>query len=1221
MTLIGLVIQALLRLIGRLLYLLLIVSVLAKGAAFAGALWAEAHPGRMAALASRLAGVPIEFDAIETDWHGFTPSLWLRNLRVGGRTPLRLGDVRVAIDWRALPWWRHNLPLEILLRDTHLEVIREPDGRTHILGLLAGHSLAAPPSLLRVQNAQVAWHDRRRGVRITRAGLDLTLRARGDRGRLHLRAADGTLELRADVLGGLTSAAWSARVWARGRRLAVVSLLQPYLPRHIRLTQAELDFQLWSNWHRGSHKTTRLIVEAGDTRLEAAGRPPLTIERLGGDLLYQHRPEGWRLQAARLVAQTAVGEAIWPATDLALRADAQGHHLAVRVLDLAAAAPLADLFPLPTPLADYLRQARPTGRIETLRLVHRPGPAADWSLQLAFAHLAARPWQKLPGFSGLSGRLSAADGELAIDLASGASALELPRLFRDPLYFTRLGGRLHWRATANGWRLEAPDLRATSPDIDTRTRLAIEGRPGKPPWLDIQTSFIDGDGSRAARYYPVGIMKPQLVAWLERAIRYGRVTRGGLLLVGPADHFPYHKTRDGHFEVLFHTQGLRLDYHPDWPPLRQARAQVRFHGNRLDIDGREARILDSRVTRFTARLASLKPLAPLMVSARIRGPLKDELHILRETPLAATLAHHVEGLTLSGQGDLSMQLELPWHDRPARFTGTLALRDATLAFPAHDLVLEALEGTLKITPTGVEASAGALALGGPVSITLAPEGDFTLIQARGKVAATALLDRYPTLAAAAPAGTLPYEMALWLPRDAQGVPRLRIDSPLTGVSLDLPPPLGKTADQSLPLSLDLALGPWPRTLTLRAGDRLDLEGRVTADGEIDLRIQTARLPLRPWLAWLGRLPTGGGRFRLQRLDLSTPKLEACPLGAAGFSFSARRRPGDTDRWTGRLAGDRIAGRFTLAQGILTARLARLWLQSCPDQPPGTTPTPRPLDLPGVDLQAEDFRFNQAKLGHLALSSRPGKEGQVLKTLAVSGPLATLEANGAWFRAGRRDYSHLQGHLTSDDLGRFLRETLDLNFLQGSRAYLSFDLHWDGPPHRFALQHLEGGLQLDMTAGRFLNVKPGAARILGLLNLRTIGRRLQFDFKDVYEKGLAFDTILGMFRLDQGTIYTNDLEINAPAATIRIAGSTDLIHRTHDQVLTLSPRLDATLTVAGAILGGPTTGLAVFAAQQLFSDKLERIQRIRYRIKGSWDAPRLEPLDQPAAASGIDILEP
>ena len=390
MTLIGLVIQALLRLTGRLLYLILMLSILAKGAAFVGALWAEAHPQRMAALASRLAGVPIDFEAIETDWHGFTPSLWLRNLEVGGAAPLRLGDVRVGIDWRALPGWRHNLPLAILLLDTRLEVIREADGRTHIQGLLARHNEVAPPSLLQVHNARVIWNDRRRGVRLRREGLDLTLRARGEHGRLHLRATDGTLELRADVKGHLTSPDWSARVWARGRQLEVVSLLQPYLPERIHLARAELDFQLWSNWHQGRHKATRLIVEAGDTRLTVAGRPPLTIERLGGDLLFQHRDPGWQLQVTQLVAQSATGQAIWPATDLTLRADRRGHHLAIGVLDLAAATPLADLFPLPPPLADYLHQAHPSGRIQGMTLNHQPGPAPAWSLDLAFDWGSAR---------------------------------------------------------------------------------------------------------------------------------------------------------------------------------------------------------------------------------------------------------------------------------------------------------------------------------------------------------------------------------------------------------------------------------------------------------------------------------------------------------------------------------------------------------------------------------------------------------------------------------------------------------------------------------------------------------------------------------------------------------------------------------------------------------------------------------------------------------------
>jgi uncharacterized protein YhdP len=150
----------------------------------------------------------------------------------------------------------------------------------------------------------------------------------------------------------------------------------------------------------------------------------------------------------------------------------------------------------------------------------------------------------------------------------------------------------------------------------------------------------------------------------------------------------------------------------------------------------------------------------------------------------------------------------------------------------------------------------------------------------------------------------------------------------------------------------------------------------------------------------------------------------------------------------------------------------------------------------------------------------------------------------------------------------------------------------------------------MTSGRFLNIKPGAARILGLINVRTIGRRLKFDFKDLYEKGMAFDTILGTFELEDGLVFTNDLEISAPTSTIRIAGSTSLVEHTHDQLITVSPRLDATLPVAGAVVGGPVAGLVVLLAQQALSNQLEKIQRFRYVVTGSWDDPQVTPLGKP-----------
>ena len=166
--------------------------------------------------------------------------------------------------------------------------------------------------------------------------------------------------------------------------------------------------------------------------------------------------------------------------------------------------------------------------------------------------------------------------------------------------------------------------------------------------------------------------------------------------------------------------------------------------------------------------------------------------------------------------------------------------------------------------------------------------------------------------------------------------------------------------------------------------------------------------------------------------------------------------------------------------------------------------------------------------------------------------------------------------------------------------MDFDVSWAGAPFQYHPANLQGSINLDVGKGRVLDLDPGAARMLGLMNIRTLSRRLRLDFRDMYEEGLSFDGILASFDLDEGHIYSNDLTIKSPSALIHISGSADLVHKQFDQLVTVSPKLDTTLPVAGALVGGPATGLAVLLAQQLMSKPLSKMQRIEYSVHGPWD---------------------
>ncbi len=1229
MIFIGLLLRGLYRITLRLMLAALLFLAALKLISFGIALWAEHHPREVERLAERLFGMPVSVARIETGWRGFTPRIWLRGLVLGDEERLEVGDVLAALRLSDLLHWPESLPVVLRLTNTRLELERDAEGVTRIVGLPAARGGFAPPAVLLIENATVVWRDLKRNVHLVERGLDLQLVSLGGHRRhLRVRSRIRALELQAALSGRLTAGDWSARIHLEGQDLTLDEPINTYLPSSFRLDGARVDLRAWSRWEAGRHRGSRLQFHLPEARLAAEGRTPLTVTDLAGDLSYEIQDTGrWTLQLAGF--KFRLGEApLQTETALALRAVPDGLLLAARRLDLAAFSPLWRWLPgemLPTALTAMA----PRGVVHDALLHLGPG---GWRLDGRIDDLAVNPWARVPGVEGLSGRIDLRPHQVQVALDSRDVQVDLRPLFRRPIELVRLHGALSWRRTETGWRLDAPALAAENADIRTLTRLHLSQDGAGPLHADIQSDFHDGDGRNARRYYPVGIMKPELVDWLDRAIVEGRVPEGRFLLYGPLNHFPFHETHDGHFEVTFRAEGLTLDYHPDWPALENAVGHVRFHNNGLEVALARARILDSRVENTQARIPALRPLAPLEISGTVVGPLADELRILRETPLRARLARHVEGIELEGRGRLTTELRIPFHGTGYRFRGALAFENARFRWPAQRLQLEALRGTLEIDEKGLHAQAieGRM-LGRKVHLTLRTEADRTHLTAHGRVPAHELVRLYPQLAPLGLEGETDARLELDLPNDTGATPKtvvLRVRSNLIGLALGLPPPLNKPAGEAMDLAFSLRLQAGRRHITLRLEDALSLTLDPAGGGQA-LTATLSRLPLRAWLRWFDTLPEGAGDgARLERIRLRTARLEAPPLLADDLALELERLG---KGWQGEIRSNTLAGTLKLVpegdRRRLHLDLERLHLttsgKSAPPSSPGAEAAPDPRRLALLTVTARAFRFNQAELGTLRIHTVATSEGQRVTELSCRGGLASIQALGAW-TAGKESTqtTRLKGTLDTEDMGRFLRRTLELDFLAGSKAHLSFDIGWPGPPHAFALSRLEGTMQLDMTAGRFLNIQPGAARILGLLNVRTLGRRLQFDFKDLYEEGLAFDTILGRFRLEEGQIYTNDLEISAPTSVIRIAGSTNLADRTHDQLITVSPRLDATLPVAGAIAGGPVTGLVVLLAQQALSDKLERIQSVRYSVTGSWDDPVVAPLNAPETVEQdpLDILD-
>jgi uncharacterized protein YhdP len=94
--------------------------------------------------------------------------------------------------------------------------------------------------------------------------------------------------------------------------------------------------------------------------------------------------------------------------------------------------------------------------------------------------------------------------------------------------------------------------------------------------------------------------------------------------------------------------------------------------------------------------------------------------------------------------------------------------------------------------------------------------------------------------------------------------------------------------------------------------------------------------------------------------------------------------------------------------------------------------------------------------------------------------------------------------------------------------------------------------------------------------------------------------------------TDNLRISGPAARIVMNGQVDLVKETQSLRVKVNPQLSDSVSVAGALIGGPVAGIAAFVAQKLLKDPLDQIASYEYDITGSWLDPQVNKVErQPA----------
>ncbi|NEX21406.1 TIGR02099 family protein [Thiorhodococcus mannitoliphagus] len=1004
-----------------------------------------------------------------------------------------------------------------------------------------------------------------------------------------------------------------------------------------------------------------------------SGSEPLSLGRLRAWARVRQQAPGWQLQLAVIDAELQGAALSDLNIDARLTADGRlaGLGATAAELDLADLARAAAS--LPWALADPVREliARgPRGVARDLALGIAPGRDAKqtaswrWRLATELVDLGLDQAGDIPGFEGLHATVTADEGGGEIRLASGQMNLDLNPIFTLPIPLNRLGGQLAWRHDEDaGWHLEARDIDLATRDLSGRAQFSMDlPDDGASPFLDLRASFQDADASQTRRYLPVGILVPELVTWLEQAIRGGRVTQGDAIFRGRLADYPF-RANQGRFELLLQFEDLLLDYQDGWPAIESAEGSLRLFNQGLSIRVDHGRIYDSDLFDGRAHIPELWDVESMRIHGVAQGPFEDGRRVLSESPLAADLGSLAKVLEVTGESRLAMDIDLPF--LPGRQMGVEGRLDwpgpATLAIADTPLELTDLSGEVSFNERGLSAeSVGAKLFGRSLKLGIGtqgsgdPETSLTRIEARAQSSVKSLAQRFPSDLWRLVDGQFDWLLRVDFHNRDVSKPNLpldfRLSSELRGVALNLPEPLGKTAKAARELDVEGALIP-DRSLTLAghlgdlagnlsfdltaprnrfAGGRLRLgEGPAAQPESPDLLLEgvLTRLDLDAWLGWLEANEVDQGAAAVGvplHLDL-----KADELGFGRMRLEDVRLELDPDRdgWQVGVHAAALAGSISVPPkgdarplGLNFQHLDLDALRKAAQASDEAAPASM-SKLPALDLRVTELRWGDVLLGALDLSLRNQPSRLSIPKIHLSGPgLLSVRGEGGWDQGAEPGGSRLDLVIETQELGRLLTELSGQRVLEAADASAQVALAWPGGLTDFALPRAEGAIDLKVGAGRFLEVEPGVGRLLGFLNFSALGRRLSLDFSDLYGQGFAFEQVAGKVAIGQGRASFEDFVIDGSAGKVMVAGSTDLRLERFDQTVTVEPNLGSSVALASAVAGGPVVGAAVYLVDQVAGNPINRLARYEYKISGPWGAPELTRMGwEPLVTRGAPAL--
>ena len=1132
---------------------------------------------------------------------------------------------------------------------------------------------------------------------------------------------------------------WSGQAFMDFGQVDLSQLGQYLDPQDWKLQQGKGSVRAWVEIGRGRPVGTVADVAVEALQLQWKDKPqPLQLQSLQGRLSARNQ-DGYQLAVQGLSFTTGDGlrwpRGDFSFRYQPMGASEQGRQgedgeFRADGIDLAIASQVLRRLPVPQALQTRLQTLAPSGLLRQLQLSWR-GPADapthyKASGQFEQLELRAQPSALGPGHTGVPG-FKGVSGQFAFDQDSGRArigqaaqgrqaVLSFPGVFEDPdIPLDALEATVQWQLQGQGpdkaLKVQVPQLRFANDDTagqvqaKWQTGAGSEAEPRFPGLLELQGQLGRATGARIHRYLPLGV-GDEARRYVREAVTAGQASAVSFRVKGDLEHFPFEKPhKDGKNRGDFHIEAKVHDVHyqyvpayllspgeKPWPALTQLSGELFFDRNSMQV--RKARgMLGSSAVVLDEAQAAVDDWnqTEVEVQAKAHGPLGDMLGIVQTSALSALTGHALDESRGDGPARLALKLHLPTaHMQRSKVSGAVELNGNSVHIVPEAPVLSQARGTVQFSDTGFSlVGVQARALGGAVKIdggmkpaaanAAASAAANTMppvqIQVQGLATAKGLQEARELGRFAQMAGHLQGQTRYSLQLNIHKATEFTFQSDLQGMGLQLPAPLGKPAQDALPVRISRRLlAPDADQLSVQWGStgaawierklqdgaaQVQRGSYVLAQGAqldaaklppqgVTARVEQPRLNLDAWtdllqgLAGESQGPADSGKADSTADSLRQYLPQQLALKAGELRLHGRQLHEVSVQtshagkaWSNQISARELAGNIEYREGSpqepagqVIAKLSRLTI---PDAESGldlvNEQDASVRELPALQISVDDFRLGARSLGHLEVQARnqllaggpgqnPGIRQWQLSRFDISTAEASLAASGQWsIRYGDKAHpgdTQLHFKLALSDAGQLLKRFDMPGVVANGQGSLQGDIAWSGSPITPDVKTMTGAVHVDVQKGQFLKADPGLAKLLGVLSLQALPRRLTLDFRDVFRNGFSFDFMRGDVQIQKGMARTNNMQMKGVNAAVLMEGSADIDKETQDLHVVVVPEINALTASLVATAINPVAGLSSFLAQMILRGPLIAANTKEFQIRGSWDDPQVVELPRRAA---------